>query len=80
MPNYEQFKKEIIGIVASIKEGELTRATDESTAGGFWDLSYEITAEAGRAMMSDDYSDLQESVYNALWFVAEQCLGKDFDK
>jgi len=62
---------EIKKIIKQIKNGKLSREIDETGANGFWDFAYEITQEAKKIMLSDDYQELVEVIYNALWEVYE---------
>jgi hypothetical protein len=58
------FLMEINEIVIAIKKGILNRDIDEKYAGGFWDLSLEITKDY-------DDIDLVEKIYNILWGLYE---------
>lgn len=52
-------------IIEKIKSGELQPDNDESGAGGFWDLSYEIF---GKSFVDNDNEQaVVERIYNALW-------------
>lgn len=69
------FKDDMNRIVAMIKNGELEEGSDESGAGGFWDLSYEIY---GKDMVdNDDEQEIVEGIYGALWDLAETLLDID---
>lgn len=55
----------IKNIIRKIKSGYLTRDTDESGKQGLWDLAGELSNP------SNTWEQNQESIYNALWEVAE---------
>ena len=59
-------------ILEKIKSGELSRENDETGAGGFWDLAYELTGIDGT--IDDDEQDMVERIYNTFWEIAEGLL------
>lgn len=56
-------------IVKQIKQNKLNREIDETGAGGFWDLAYEITGLDGT--INDEEQEMVERVYNAFWEIVE---------
>ncbi|HSA07649.1 MAG TPA: hypothetical protein P5556_10785 [Candidatus Gastranaerophilales bacterium] len=58
--------------VKQIKEGKINRDNDEKYAGGFWDCALSIAEPAEQVLSNDDYWDLVDDIYNALWGVYEE--------
>lgn len=57
-------------IVQKIKNGELTRDTDEKYAEGFWDMAGDF---AGDIYPNDDqkFEQLQQELYDTFWAIVE---------
>lgn len=69
-------------IIEQIISGELTRENDETGANGFWDYAGEKAVEIMREneiTLDNKQADitrenLQETIYNLLWEVAERTV------